>query len=75
MKTFVFGLAALALTSCCSPGKVGPKPDIRPAIVSNAATRKSIKEVRQHTKQAQVDIHETGRNLDDAEKDLQGLLK
>lgn len=49
-------LICLALNACAIHTSVGPKPDYKPAMISNQATQKSITETRTQIKGSQVNL-------------------
>lgn len=72
MKPF-FLLSILLLTACAST-IVGPKPDIQPVVVSNKATRVSIKKAKASITEAQMKEAEGDTALERAHSLLNQVL-
>lgn len=72
MKPF-FLLPILLLTACAST-TVGPKPDIQPVVVSNKATRVSIKKAKASITEAQMKEAEGDTALERAHSLLNQVL-
>lgn len=66
--------ALLIFTSCATTPQLGPKPNTAPVIVSNKATRASIKKARASIKTAQMKQAEGDTALEKAHSYLNQLL-